>query len=319
MLVGDENSITVQPEGECLLVAQGRSEAIVIVQDTFPPSGPVIQTSAQTFSVAPTSINIEGSADAGSTVALFRGAESVGTATVTDGSWTISVTALIEGANVFTATATDTAGNVSAVSNAVTLTLDTTAPAVSITSASGVSDSTVSSATLRYTATFSEVVTGFELSDITLAGTANGGSPVASNLQGTGAVYTFDVQKGSSDGSVTVSIAADVAEDSAGHSNIASNDYSLTINTASPAVSITSASGVSGGIVSSATLSYTATFSVAVTGFELSDITLTGTANGGNPVASNLQGTGAVYTFDVLRGNSDGSVIVSIAAGVTQG
>ena len=319
MLVGDENSITVQPEGECLLVAQGRSAAIVIVQDTFPPSGPVIQTSAQTFSVAPTSINIGGSADAGSTVALFRGAESVGTATVTDGSWTIVVTALIEGANLFTATATDTAGNVSAVSNAVTLTLDTTAPAVSITSASGESGSTVSSATLRYTATFSEVVTGFELSDITLAGTANGGNPAASNLQGTGAVYTFDVQKGSSDGSVTVSIAADVAMDSAGHSNTASNDYSLTINTASPAVSITSASGVSGGIVSSATLRYTATFSVAVSDFVVGDITVAGTAGvtSASNFAANADST--IFTFDVLRGNSDGSVIVSIAAGVTQG
>ena len=229
------------------------------------------------------------------------------------------VTALIEGANVFTATATDTAGNVSAVSNAVTLTLDTTAPAVSITSASGVSGGIVSSGTLRYTATFSEVVTGFELSDITLAGTANGGNPAASNLQGAGAVYTFDVQKGSSDGSVTVSIAADAAMDSAGHSNTASNDYSLTINTESPAVSITSISGVSGGIVSSGTLSYTATFSVAVTGFEATDITVAGTANGGDPVASNLQGTGAVYTFDVARGSSDGSVIVSIAADVAQG
>ena len=319
MLVGDENSITVQPEGECLPAAQGRSEAIVIVQDTFPPSGPVIQTSAQTFSVAPDSINIGGSADAGSTVALFRGAESVGTATVTDGSWTIVVTALIEGANVFTATATDTAGNVSAVSNAVTLTLDTTAPAVSITSASGVSGSIVSSGTLRYTATFSEVVTGFELSDITLAGTANGGNPVASNLQGAGAVYTFDVQKGSSDGSVTVSIAADAAMDSAGHSNTASNDYTLTINTESPAVSITSASGVSGGIVSSATLSYTATFSVAVSDFVADDITVAGTA--GVTSASNFAANAdsAIFTFDVLRGNSDGSVIVSIAAGVTQG
>ena len=332
MLVGDENSITVQPEGDCLPAVQGRSEAIVIVQDTFPPSGPVIQTVAQTFNVAPTSINIEGTADAGSTVELFRGAESIGTATVTGGtttvtggttttggSWTISVTSLNEGANVFKATATDAAGNVSIdyqTPPEVTITLDTTSPTVSITSASGVSGSIVSTNTLRYTATFSEAVTGFVVGGITVAGTANGGDLVASNLQGAGAVYTFDVVRGSTDGTVTVSIAADVAKDDAGNDNTVSNDHTLIIDTTSPAVIITSGSGATNSTVNADTLSYTATFSMIVDDFVVGDITVAGTANGGSPVASNLQGTGAVYTFDVARGNSDGTVIVSIAAEV---
>ena len=332
MLVGDENSITVQPEGECLPAVQGRSEVLVIVQDTFPPSGPVIQTLAQTFNVAPNSTNIEGTADAGSTVELFRGAESIGTATVTGGtttvtggttttggSWTISVMSLNEGANVFKATATDAAGNVSIDYQnppEVTITLDTIAPTVSITSASGVSGSIVSTNTLRYTATFSEAVTGFELSDITLTGTANGGDPVASNLQGAGAVYTFDVVRGSTDGTVTVSIAANVAKDDADNDNTVSNDHTLIIDTTSPAVIITSGSGATNSTVNANTLSYTATFSMIVGDFGVGNITVAGTA--GVTSASNFVANSGnkTFTFDVVRGNIDGTVIVSIAADV---
>ncbi len=240
----------------------------------------------------------------------FAGSDNVYTFDVvkgsSDGSVTVSIAAYV---------AEDSAGNDNTASNHYTLTIETTAPAVEITSTSGDSGSEVSAATLSYTATFDEDVTGFELSDITVTGTANGGSPVASNFQSTGASYTFDVVKGSSDGTVTVSIAANVAEDGAGNNNTASNDYTLTIDTTGVSVTITSTSGVSGSIVSAATLSYTATFDEDVTGFGANDITVSGTA--GVTSATNFAGSDNVYTFDVVKGSSDGSVIVSIAAGVT--
>jgi hypothetical protein len=109
---------------------------------------------------------------------------------------------------------------------------ETTKPTVTITSSSGDSDSTVSSDTLSYTATFSESVTGFVVGDITVTGTANGGSPEASNFAGSGTTYTFDVVQGSSDGTVSASIAAGVATDAAGNENTVSNTYTLTIGTA---------------------------------------------------------------------------------------
>ena len=51
--------------------------------------------------------------EVGSTVNLLRGAgtDSLGSATATNGAWTITVT-LTDGANTITATATDRAGNV---------------------------------------------------------------------------------------------------------------------------------------------------------------------------------------------------------------
>ena len=112
--------------------------------------------------------------------------------------------------------------------------VDTTPPTVVITSSSGASGSTVDAETLNYTATFNEDVTGFVLSDITVTGTANGGSPVASNLVANAdgvTFFTFDVVRGISDGTVIVSIAAGVAEDISGNDNIASNQYRLTIYT----------------------------------------------------------------------------------------
>ena len=62
--------------------------------------------------------------------------------------------------------------------------------------------------------TFSESVTGFDVSDIAVT---NG---TASNVQGSGSTYTFDVTP-TADGDVTVSIPAAAAQDLAGNDNTA--------------------------------------------------------------------------------------------------
>ena len=109
---------------------------------------------------------------------------------------------------------------------------DNTGPTVTITSSSGDCGDTVNSTTLSYTVTFSESTSNFVVGDITVTGTANGGSPEASNFAGSGTTYTFDVVKGSSDGTVIVSVAAGVATDAAGNDNTASDSCTFTIDTA---------------------------------------------------------------------------------------
>ena len=193
---------------------------------------------------------------------------------------------------------------------------ESTQPTVTITTSSGDCGDTVSSTTLSYTVTLSESVSDFTIDDITVTGTANGGSPEASNFAGSGTTYTFDVVKGSSDGTVLVSVGAGVATDSDGNVNTASNSCTFTIDSTAPTVIITSSTGDSGDTVSDTTLSFTATFSESVSNFVVGDITVTGTANGGSPEASNFAGSGTTYTFDVVQGSSDGTVSVSIAAGV---
>ena len=98
-----------------------------------------------------------------------------------------------------------------------------------ITSSSGSSGDTVTSSTLSYTATFSSTVSDFTIEDITMTGTADNGSPVASNFAGSGTTYTFDVEVSSS-GTVIVDIAADAATDTSANGNSASNTYTLTVD-----------------------------------------------------------------------------------------
>jgi hypothetical protein len=135
--------------------------------------------------------------------------------------------------------ATDAAGNDNTASDSCTFTIETVSPTVTITSSSGDSGDNTSSTTLSYTVTFSESTSNFTIEDITVTGTANGGSPEASNFAGSGTTYTFDVVKGSSDGTVIISIAAGVATDAAGNDNTASNTYTLTIETSAVTASST--------------------------------------------------------------------------------
>ncbi|MEO2201651.1 MAG: hypothetical protein ABGW47_03080, partial [Nitrosopumilus sp.] len=112
-------------------------------------------------------------------------------------------------------------------------------PTVTITSSSGSSGDTVNSSTLSYTATFSESVSNFDITDITVTGTANSGTPTASNFAGSGATYTFDVVKGTSDGTVSVSVSQNKARDvvSINNKNTISNTYTLTVDSLSSASS----------------------------------------------------------------------------------
>ena len=133
-------------------------------------------------------------------------------------------------------------------------------------------------------------------------------------MQVSGDTYTFDVVRGSSDGTVVVSVAAGTADDVSSNSNIASNTCTLTVDTVHPIPIITSSTDSNGSTVSDLTLNYTVTFSKPVSNFAIGDITVTGTANSGSPAASNFAGSGDTYTFDVVKGSSDGIVAVSVAA-----
>ncbi len=78
-----------------------------------------------------TTPTLTGTAEADSTVTLYdtNGTTILGTATATGGNWSITSSTLSEGAHSLTAKASDSAGNVSAASAALSITIDTTAPA----------------------------------------------------------------------------------------------------------------------------------------------------------------------------------------------
>jgi hypothetical protein len=175
---------------------------------------------------------------------------------------------------------------------------DITPPTVTLTSTA---TSPTSSSPIPMTATFSEAVTGFVAGDITVVNGA------ASNFAGSGIVYTFNVTP-SAQGAVTVNVAAAVAQDAAANGNTAATQYSITYDTVAPTVTLTSTAT---SPTSSSPIPMTATFSEAVTGFVVGDITVV------NGAASNFAGSGTVYTFNVTP-SAQGAVTVNVAAAVAQ-
>jgi hypothetical protein len=83
------------------------------------------------------SLTFAGTADAGATVTLSRGSVVVGTTTANPqaGTWSITDAVAAHGVSVYTATATNAAGNTSPASEPVSVTVDTVAPLLNISGA----------------------------------------------------------------------------------------------------------------------------------------------------------------------------------------
>ena len=74
-------------------------------------------------------LTLTGTAEANATVKVYDGATLLGSATANGaGAWSFTTAALANGAHSLTATATDVAGNTSASSTALGVTIDTAAP-----------------------------------------------------------------------------------------------------------------------------------------------------------------------------------------------
>jgi len=108
--------------------ASASSVALELTIDTLIPAAPTIAPLLPTSDNTPT---LSGIAEAGSTVEVFDGLVSLGTAVAGEnGAWTLDLSApLGDGIHALTATATDTAGNASSPSLVLPLTIDTAAPA----------------------------------------------------------------------------------------------------------------------------------------------------------------------------------------------
>ncbi|MFT6449845.1 MAG: hypothetical protein ACJAW8_002214, partial [Oleispira sp.] len=176
----------------------------------------------------------------------------------------------------------DEAGNaltnlVPTVQNVNTFVVDNNEPTVAI---SGVSAN--SNAAFTATFTFSEAVTGFDATDITLGNATKGTFTATSST-----VYTLVITP--TGAAVTVDVAANVAIDVASNGNTAATQASSAFDNAAPTVAI---SGVPAN--SNAAFTATFTFSEAVTGFDATDITL-GNATKGTFTAT----SSTVYTLVV--------------------
>ncbi|WP_421978893.1 Ig-like domain-containing protein [Roseivirga seohaensis] len=250
-------------------------------------------TATFTFSEAVTGFTIGDITVGNGTTSNFTSTSaSVYTALITpttDGTVTIDVAANV---------AQDAATNGNTAASQFSITADLTSPTVVITSAAADPINGAFTATF----TFSEAVTGFAVGDITV------GSGAASNFVSTSTtVYTALITP-TTDGAVTVDVAANVAQDAAINGNTAATQFSITADLTSPTVLIssTAANPINGAFTA------TFTFSEAVTGFAVGDITV------GNGAASNFVSTSTTVYTALITPTTDGAVTVDVAANVAE-
>ncbi len=245
-----------------------------------------------TFDESVTGFTIDDFTIDNGTASEFEGSGTTYTATITpESEGEVSVSVAAEAAE-------DLASNASVASNTLTVTYDTTAPTVVLSSESA---GTVTGA-FEMEATFNESVSGFTSEDVTIT---NG---TLSEFDGSGSSYSFTVTP-ETEGEVTISIAANVAIDGSGNNNTAASSFTIDFvinDTEAPSVTIESEVTSTSGA-----FEISITFSEAVVGFDLADITVV------NGSIGNLTGSSGDYTATVTP-IEEGTVEVSIAAGVTE-
>src|SRR5213596_3245245 len=188
---------------------------------------------------------------------------------------------------------------------------DTTPPTVTINQAAGQADPT-SASPINFTAVFSEPVSGFTGTDVTISGTAGGTKTVT--VSGGPSTYTVAVSGMTTSGTVIATIAAGVANDAAGNLNTASTstDNSVSFDATPPTVTINQAAGQADP-TSSSPINFTAVFSEPVSGFTGADVTIGGTAGGTKTVT--VSGGPSTYTVAV-SGMTSGTMIATIGVGM---
>jgi hypothetical protein len=281
-----------------------------------PPATPTHAASIDytlTFSSAVTGLAagdfaVSGSAATGLTACVV-------TPTGTGASYTVSVTGCVDGSLVLTLKADSvTENSVTGPAAAVvasTVAIDRTAPTVTAFTAPA---TPTGAATLTYTLTFSEAVSGLAKADFAVSGTATGctvGAP-----SGAGASYTVALTN-CSDGTVTLTLNAGTVADAAGNTAPASNRVAAAVTIDRTAPTATLACTPNAGATKLMSIPCTVTFSEAPglgTTFTAGDILIGGSATLWTASAPAGSGTGP-YTFTLTGTGVDGTLTVAVAAG----
>jgi hypothetical protein len=199
----------------------------------------------------------------------------------------------------------------------VTFNADTTKPTVTINQAIGQNDPT-NSPSINFTVVFSEPVTGFTGTDVSLSGTAGA---TAATVTGSGTTYNVAVSGMTGSGTVIATVPAGTnspstvgAQDAAGNGNTASTstDNTVTFDNVKPTVTINQAIGQNDP-TNTPPINFTVVFSEPVTGFVNSDVSLSGTAGA---TTAAVTGSGTTYNIAVTGMTGSGTGIATVPAGV---
>jgi len=156
-----------------------------------------------------------------SSVEIYDGSTKLANATLSSGNWSYTTAALANGLHSFTAKLIDTAGNTFTTTPAVTATVDTVGPTVSISSNTNTLGAG-QTATISFT--FSEAPIGFAAADITTTGGTLTGLAVSADPTVYTATFT---PTGGSNGTASISVAASSYTDAAGNNGSAGSTPAL--------------------------------------------------------------------------------------------
>ncbi|WP_291515430.1 Ig-like domain-containing protein [Bdellovibrio sp. ArHS] len=300
-LAGPSASVTVDNTAPTLSISaptptRGKSSTTFTWDITY--------TNADSISLSSANVTLTG-ATAGCSKSV-SGSGAVRTVSVTgctgNGALTISVAAN---------TAQDVAGNQAlSAGPSVSVTIDNTIPTLSLGSPTPTTGKSSTSFSWDVTYVGADTIT-IGASDITLNGATAG---CAKSISGAGLVRTVTVTGCTGDGSLTVSVAANTAQDSAGNQALAAGPSSaVTVDNTGPVMSISSPTPTLGTVLSNFvfTVSYTGASAVTLTA---DDITLTGTATTGCSAAVTGSGLGT-RTVTVSGCSGNGNIGISVAAG----
>lgn len=184
--------------------------------------------------------------------------------------------------------------------------IDEVAPTVTITS---VLSSPTNANSIPITITFNESVTGLEASEIVVDGADKGA------LMGSGDSYTIDLTP-SGDGTITVNINANVAQDLANNANTGAEQFSIISDRTRPQVFMYGAApdfseltAVNSPFDISVTFPGAASFGEVVNGFESDDIELTNGATAGAPEL--VAGNPNYYRVSITPGTDDFTITIA--------
>ncbi|MEO1401710.1 MAG: Ig-like domain-containing protein [Cyanobacteria bacterium J06635_1] len=279
------------------------------------PSTPDLAATSDTGSAntdnitASTTPALTGTAEANSTVTVTSDVDGVIGSAIANGSgnWAIVASTLAAGGHSITATATDSFGNVSTASGALSITVDTAAPTVAISSTAPTS---TNASPIPVTITFSEAVTDFVIGDVTV------GNGTASNFATSdNQTFTLDVTP-TGDGTVTVDVAANVAQDTAGNQNTAATQFSISSDRTAPTLTSFVRQTPTDSTTNADSLVFLTTFSEDVQNVDTADFTVNGSTTA---TVTNVSQTSA-STYEVTLSGGDlasfnGTVGLNLAGG----
>ena len=255
----------------------------------------------------------------GAFVELLRDGTPVSSVTALGASVTLTDSAsLADGLYHYSARQTDPAGNGPASSGTLDVTIDTTAPTVS--SVTRVNPSPTSAASVQFTVTFSESVTGVDAADFVTFNSGGISGTSVTTVTGSGTTYTVTVSTGSGDGNLRLDVVTtdavtpikDVMNLPLGAGFTTGEVY--IVDRLNPFVSSIVRAGANP--TNAVNVDFTVTFSEAVTGVNItgpnSDFVLATTGTIAGATISNLTGSGTTYTVTVNTGSGEGTIKLNL-------